>query len=408
MSDGTLNIIFLLGAGASMPAGLPDMKRLTDDFLNSATQEKFDSNILPKINTIKAAAFDFFRERNDLESMMTIIKRMEDVTEITILTTKYPDLKSITLEELKIITNLIENFIRNKLEAINKDSIKYLEPILGFLSRGTIEIFTLNYDGILDLLLESNNIEYSDGFSPFWNPTIFENPSLKVKLYRLHGSLYWFSIANGKNIKLPVKGLRPDQMSYITNDALSEMILYPRMQKEKHSQIYSWLSHRFIERLKESDIFIIIGYSFRDQEIVDNIVEILNGNPRLWILILSPRASEHKKSNFANNIDLSSRVAPIDMGITEASGAARLYTYVQKLEKSIIMEREMWIKQHQNKDLYGQWNELIGTYLYLGLQERINYVCSRLKSSYGFTEEIIDELLTTSKNQVKLRWPSDM
>jgi hypothetical protein len=39
MSDDFIIIIFLLGAGASIPAGLPDTKRLTGDFLNSATQE---------------------------------------------------------------------------------------------------------------------------------------------------------------------------------------------------------------------------------------------------------------------------------------------------------------------------------------------------------------------------------
>lgn len=167
MSSAEFNIIFLFGAGASLPAGLPVMKNLTDEFFDSIPQDGFDPNILKKINTIKVAAFDFFRERNDIESMMTLIKRMEDATELEVLSTKYPELGKISAKELKIMTDYIQNFIRERLENVTKQSISYLEPMYGFLSDGTLEFFTLNYDGILDLFLENNDIEYSDGFLHF-------------------------------------------------------------------------------------------------------------------------------------------------------------------------------------------------------------------------------------------------
>jgi hypothetical protein len=84
-----------------------------------------------------------------------------------------------------------QNFIRNKLETINFESVEYLAPILGFLKQDlTLSIFSLNYDGVVEVLAEGHNQKYSDGFDPFWNIHAFEDPGVRIRIYKIHGSLY--------------------------------------------------------------------------------------------------------------------------------------------------------------------------------------------------------------------------
>jgi hypothetical protein len=77
----------------------------------------------------------------------------------------------------------------------------------------------------------------------------------------LHGSLYWLKSASGKIIRVPLKGLELSNIKYFLDESLSEMMIYPALRKEKYSEVYSWLSSKFISELNNSELCIIIGYS---------------------------------------------------------------------------------------------------------------------------------------------------
>jgi hypothetical protein len=91
-----------------------------------------------------------------------------------------------------------------------------------------LRIFTLNYDGTIEIICEKNNVDFSDGFNQYWNPDTFENA--KVNIFKLHGSLYWFRTASGKIIKVPVKGLPVRTLKYLSDETVSEMMIYPALQ----------------------------------------------------------------------------------------------------------------------------------------------------------------------------------
>lgn len=69
--------VFLFGAGASIPANLPDIKTLTNDFFESLEKCTNPQHILrSKIGILKNVTYSHFNERKDLESIMTLIKKL--------------------------------------------------------------------------------------------------------------------------------------------------------------------------------------------------------------------------------------------------------------------------------------------------------------------------------------------
>jgi DNA mismatch repair ATPase MutS len=178
-----------------------------------------------------------FVDRRDLESFLTLLKMLEDPEEYKLLTTSYKKLQKIKAHNIETIKTVTQKYIRTKLE--NIVNIKYLENARGF--HYPLNIFTLNYDSVLDVFCETYDIRYTDGFDPYWNPELFseEKEGFQVKLYRLHGSLYWLKTSSGKTLKIPIKGLDIPKQRYISDESLSEMIIYPTFQKDKYSEIYS-------------------------------------------------------------------------------------------------------------------------------------------------------------------------
>lgn len=116
------------------------------------------------------------------------------------------------------------------------------------------------------------------------------------------------------------------------------MVIYPVLQKEKNSEIYSWLSNTFKVILKESNILLVIGYSFRDEDITSTIFEAMQSNPELWVIILSPRALAKYDYFQGLSEDNRSRIITINDDIQEALKNSNLLRDVQELEENIIRE----------------------------------------------------------------------
>lgn len=91
----------------------------------------------------------------------------------------------------------------------------YLLGLKGFVnSNNVIDIFTLNYDSVVETYCEKENINYSDGFELKWDFNNFEKIKKGNRLYKLHGSLYWFKTENNKLVKIPIKHCNTDGITY--------------------------------------------------------------------------------------------------------------------------------------------------------------------------------------------------
>ncbi|MBE0427852.1 MAG: SIR2 family protein [Nitrospirae bacterium] len=139
-----------------------------------------------------------------------------------------------------------------------------------------IEIFTTNYDLLMEQAFEDLRVPYFDGFAgvrkPFFDLRAMEEDQLPprwAKLWKLHGSTNWYQDAS----KSVFRGS--------TKEHDSKRVIHPSHLKYDESRRMPYLA--MIDRLRAflkqpSAALIICGYSFRDDHINEVIVQGLQGN----------------------------------------------------------------------------------------------------------------------------------
>ena len=149
-----------------------------------------------------------------------------------------------------------------------------------------VEIFTTNYDLLIEQALEYYRVPYFDGFSGS-NHSFFDSFSIEenilppkwARLWKLHGSINWFQSSKSgitRRIAQP-------------NEADLCRVIHPSHLKYVESRKMPYLA--MIDRLKNfikqpHSVLITCGYSFRDEHINAIFSESLHGNPTAIIFAL--------------------------------------------------------------------------------------------------------------------------
>ncbi|MDI6451443.1 SIR2 family NAD-dependent protein deacylase [Anaerobaca lacustris] len=135
-----------------------------------------------------------------------------------------------------------------------------------------IEVFTTNYDLLMEQAFEDCCVPYFDGFAgvrkPFFDLRAMEEDMLPprwARLWKLHGSVNWYQVAN--------KGVFRGTAS---NDGDLKRVIHPSHLKYQESRRMPYLA--MIDRLraflkKPTATLILCGYSFRDEHINEVIVQ---------------------------------------------------------------------------------------------------------------------------------------
>lgn len=150
-----------------------------------------------------------------------------------------------------------------------------------------VEIFTTNYDLLMEQALEDLEVEYFDGFvgarRSFFDLRALEDNLIPVhwsRLWKIHGSINWY-----KEDRAGQK--RVYRSSEIKEDA--SHLIYPSHLKYEESRKMPYLAlidqlNRFIR--KKSSLLIMSGYSFNDGHLNDTIINALKANPTAMVLAL--------------------------------------------------------------------------------------------------------------------------
>lgn len=161
-----------------------------------------------------------------------------------------------------------------------------------------IEVFTPNYDLLIEQALESHTIPYFDGFvgskQAFFDLTSMESealPSRWARLWKVHGSINWWRRASGiaggtaEVVRTSAKREGPDD----------RQMIYPSHLKYDQSRRMPYLA--MLDRLREflargQGVLVTSGYSFADQHLNEVILHGLRSNPTAMCfgLLHGPRA----------------------------------------------------------------------------------------------------------------------
>ena len=150
-----------------------------------------------------------------------------------------------------------------------------------------VEIFTVNYDVLIEHGMEAERIPVFDGFvgshRPFFHPDSLRRKESApgatwTRLWKMHGSITWRRI-NQDGLSRVVRG-EPDPEG--------EMI-YPSFQKydESRQQPYAAFTDRLSRFLEQDDaLLVVVGLSFGDEHINNLIFGALENRPRTHVYVL--------------------------------------------------------------------------------------------------------------------------
>lgn len=173
--------MFLIGAGASCPMGIPTMKNFTRAFENVAEKNYTSKTIIQRIRGV------IKEEDWDLESLIISLRSIlstEEEVSFKVLGLQYTQeylnfVKSDKMSYNSVLEELL-TFIRRKcLQYDRSIAEKLYRPILDQTGEFT-HLFTTNYDSIIEDVCIYGNIQFEDGFVPspggdsIWNKKIIE------------------------------------------------------------------------------------------------------------------------------------------------------------------------------------------------------------------------------------------
>lgn len=301
LSQGRKRIGLLIGAGAPtalrvnqndriVPDGhalIPDVAGLTDAVVNALDQK--DQEI------IKTLEGDIGGKPN-IEDILTQVRRLSQA----IGKAKIHDLDGEAYGELgQRICEKIGNRVGACLPSDPNPYTELVSWIAGTNREHAVEIFTSNYDLLIEEAFERARIAYFDGFTgahlPFFDPVSIssseELPARWSRLWKLHGSLGWDISANtvvrtGK--RNATKLIYPDHLKYDEITRLPYSALFERL-------------HTFL-RTPDS-LLLCTGFSFSDSHICAVFDEGLAANAHTAIFAFQyrPLADEASAAKLAFN-----------------------------------------------------------------------------------------------------------
>lgn len=271
IAGGRKRIALLIGAGA--PAGMkkpddtypliPAVAALTTMVLNALS-----ADYSHQIAALKAE----LAPKDDIETILSRVRTLASVLG----TAKVHGLDGPGYVELgERICGEIASIVKVGLPTGASAFSQIVTWIVGAGREHAVEIFTTNYDLLLEEALERVRAPYFDGFTggrdPFFDPvTVASNdlPSRWTRLWKLHGSLGWQSNDKGEVIRLG-----KDSTNHLV---FPEHLKYEQTQKAPYAALFD----RLRGFLATPDTLLIsIGFSYSDAHISARIDEGLAANP---------------------------------------------------------------------------------------------------------------------------------
>jgi hypothetical protein len=316
-----MQLILLLGAGVSVPSGLPTAPELTDRLFHDAYHDDGAGNFSPGPDPDpQHGASDITRRVRELLRLLRIHDN-DDIQRVGLAprsggfsssgaiyrgTSTYEDLFflcqqiglwNIGLSDNSLTTPFMESIERKAqallrgpsferrlcdlatlgdqasffIESVVADALrqKYLAglDLVGELAAtptiDKLHIVTLNHDTLLEQYLSSNGLEFIDGFGEpdgdvrWSDDCVYDAPSPRVRVIKLHGSVNWYSFLHAGRAWTAIP-LRADLAP--AKDADGKLLTTWR-------GVYGDMHFRFNEVLRRCERMIMSGYGWGDTAI---------------------------------------------------------------------------------------------------------------------------------------------
>ena len=270
--------LIILGSGASIDYGLPSMNMLSDEIKNHGG--KFD----PK-------------EFSTLCKNITSMNLEEAIDKTPLSDTSIDILRRIIWE---YINNQDLAFFKKLSQDQSNFALADLLRIIIQPASNTATVITTNYDRLAEYAADIIGATTITGFEGNLIREIeFPNPALQrrriqrrervVNIWKVHGSLDWFSKDNGSIVSFPLSiGIPPNHNPLIIPPCKGK---YSLTHEEPYRDVIAQADIAF----SKAGSFLCIGYGFNDDHIQPKLIrEIKNGKP---VVVLCHKSTEACKQN---------------------------------------------------------------------------------------------------------------
>jgi hypothetical protein len=348
-----MKIAFLLGAGFSIPAGVPSTSKITEHIFSCENVYRHTDGLYRRVQDINAhinRSEDYLRRikgliqivkeeiedyyldvvHSDYERTYYIVRQIQDSERgeldnpvvqafidrirdrVTKLLIQREDeiirfyLLNLASETLNYITGHLQDLLYNR--AWETD---YLDRSVGNAVGDSIldvDIFTLNHDEVLEQYLVRKGIQCIDGFGSeingvrYWKPETYRDDSQGVRLFKLHGSINWCEFPKGVGIPLnrdPWHSRNPVgdyQHPDLSRPGLAVILIGTFNKMLEYTQgVFAELYYLFRKRLQEVNHLVICGYGFGDKGINNSIIDWFRSDEQNKVVVIEPYKEELRK-----------------------------------------------------------------------------------------------------------------
>jgi NAD-dependent SIR2 family protein deacetylase len=273
-------IVYILGAGFSIPYGIPSQQDIMKYCLD-------DQNFLKEIKKFYRE-FYLFGSKNLTKSALSKVP-LEDVFSLLDRSIKSAHkYKEFEVSKFINIENILTNKIATYFESINNDNTyikNFADKLIEFRKKcgdnDKQSIITLNWDNLIDkyfqIELKDSEVAldycmYDYSFEGQYDSSIKHIPSIylkikgkkNIKLIKIHGSINW-NICHSCHKIYVNKNIINDDIPYRCDSCqvnLEKFIISPTFMKEFQTNHIKNIWHNAYIDLSEATHIVFIGYSF--------------------------------------------------------------------------------------------------------------------------------------------------
>ncbi|MDC0936270.1 SIR2 family protein [Pirellulales bacterium] len=269
-----MNVLVLVGAGASFELGVPTMSGLAEEFAEHTKQWNVEPALVEKL----------LGESNDIEHL---IERLDQIC------TARDSLEAIgqdreALDHADTIRAEVEWFVQHAVERVVPREAQLLwGAVLRASARMKLTIVSTNYDRAIELAANAEGVQIDDGFSQFradetavWRG--FMDGSQATRVVKLHGSTDWYLDSNNydpRKLRHPMPLFGKATLRLANGLELGSALILPSREKLLTREPYPRLSQAFLNAADQCEMAVVVGSSLRDPHLQSAVKTIANHAP---------------------------------------------------------------------------------------------------------------------------------
>jgi hypothetical protein len=288
VTNGRKRIGILLGAGAPVSINVGTADKWQSLIPNIAGLEEI---VLKKLKEEHSQVYLLIKTSLQDPNLEKVLSRARMLAEVIGDGSIFDYSAAHFLDLSESICAVIRDVVNKDLPSAPNPYTELVSWINGINRRYGVEIFTTNYDLLLENALERAKTPYFDGFSgskhAFFDPSsISKNdmPPRWVRLWKLHGSIGWEKNSIGEVVRV--------SNSVNANMVYPSHIKYDQTQAAPFSSLFDRLKNFIME---PDSLLLSTGFSFADAHISSRLLESFLANPSAALFSFQFGALEQEK-----------------------------------------------------------------------------------------------------------------